>query len=111
MKNKFTFRFSAVVTLLLLCIGFQTKAQLTVTDNQTATQLVQALTGSGVTVLNPTMVCPAISNAKFTVTGTSNLGIDSGIIMTSGRAMTVGTTQGVNGPNIGAGPGAGTTGP
>ncbi len=86
-------------------------SQLSVTDNQTAAQLVQALTGAGVTVLNPTMVCPAISNGVFTVTGTSNLGIDSGIVLTSGRAMTVGANQGVNGPNTGAGPSQGTSGP
>ena len=107
--NKILFRF------FLFCVASvastQSFGQLTVTDNQTAAQLVQALTGSGVTVLNPTLVCPAISNAVFTVTGTSNLGIDSGIVLTSGRAMTAGAQQGVNGANTGAGPSANTTGP
>ena len=111
MKNKFTFSVSAFLTLLLACTGFGAMAQLTVTDNQTAAQLVQSLTGEGVVVLNPTMTCPAISNAVFKVTGSSNLGIDSGIVLTSGRAMTSPAGQGVNGPSIGAGPGAATTGP
>jgi gliding motility-associated-like protein len=111
MKRTFTLSRLLVTTLVLTALSFVSRAQLAVTDNQTAAALVQALTGEGVVVLNPTMVCPTMSNAIFKVTGTTNLGIDSGIVLTSGRAMTVGTTQGVNGPNTGDGPGQGTSGP
>src|SRR5690606_22264290 len=100
--------------LICICNCFfllPASAQLTVVDNQTAAQLVAKLTGEGVVTLNPTMTCPGISNGVFTVTGTSNLGLDSGIVLTSGRAMTNGALEGVNGPNIGAGPGAATSGP
>lgn len=93
---------SCIVFLCLLVTT--TKAQLTVTDNQTAAQLVQRLTGEGVVVLNPTLNCAPIANGVFNVTGTTNLGIDSGIVLTSGRAMTSAAGQGVNGPNTGAGP-------
>jgi len=99
--------------LICICNCFfllPASAQLTVVDNQTAAQLVAKLTGEGVVTLNPTMTCPGISNGVFTVTGTSNLGLDSGIVLTSGRAMTNGALEGVNGPNIGAGPGAATSG-
>ncbi|WP_118949653.1 choice-of-anchor L domain-containing protein [Taibaiella helva] len=95
-------RRSILFLCLLLIPGFAIYAQLVVVDNQTATQLVERLTGSGVTVLNPTLTCPGLSNAVFN--GTSNLGIDSGIILTSGRAMTSPAGIGVNGPNTG-GPG------
>lgn len=100
--NKALLKFSLFLCFIgLLATG--ARAQLTVTDNQTATQLVNALTGSGVVVLNPTLTCPGLSNAVFTVAGASNLGIDSGIILTSGRAMTIPGSQGVNGPNGGLG--------
>lgn len=70
-----------------------------VVDNQTALALVQKLTGEGVIVLNPVLNCAGIANGVFNVIGTSNLGIDSGIVLTSGRAMTSPAGSGVNGPN------------
>jgi gliding motility-associated-like protein len=110
MKRTFTFSRILVAMLVMTAMSFVSRAQLSVTANQTAAALVQALTGEGVVVLNPTMTCPTASNGVFTVTGVSNLGLDSGIVLTSGQAQTVGAVQGVNGPNIGAGPSLGTTG-
>ncbi|PSK94135.1 choice-of-anchor L domain-containing protein [Taibaiella chishuiensis] len=92
-----------------LTLPFQ-ESGMTVIDNRTAAQLVEKLTGAGVVVLNPTMTCPGISNGTFNIIGVSNLGLDSGIVLTSGRAMTTPVNQGVNGPNIGAGPAAFTSG-
>lgn len=96
---------------LLLFISFFysmfASAQIEVVDNQTAQQLAQTLVGQGVIMLNPTLNCTDIANGKFSLlSGTTNLGIDSGIILTSGRALTLSTfEQGVNGPNNGgAGP-------
>ena len=111
MKQRQTLWLAAVLTLVLTGTGLRSQAQITVADNQTAVQLVQALSGAGVVVINPSLTCPGISNGKFTVTGTSNLGIDSGIVLTSGRAMTAGTQEGVNGASTGPGPSAGTSGP
>jgi hypothetical protein len=54
------------------------------------------LTGNGVVVTNPTLNCPMQANGLF-FTVASNLGLDSGIILTSGRAQTVGTLIGANG--------------
>ena len=88
----------------LCCQAFMAAAQIDVVDNQTAQSLAQSLVGQGVIMLNPVLNCPGVANGKFAVIGTSNLGIDSGIVLTSGRAMTVGTLQGVNGPSINAGP-------
>lgn len=48
---------------------------------------------------NATLVCPTNASGDFVVGPLpSNLGIDSGIVMTSGRAATVGSNIGVNGP-------------
>jgi len=71
------------------------RAQLVVQDNQTAAALAQTLTGQGVILLNPTMSCPGISNGKFT--SNTALGLDSGIVLTSGRAQSIAGQIGVSG--------------
>jgi len=86
---------------LLLLLGIISgsigaSAQIDVVDNQTAQTLAQTLTGAGVILINPTLNCAGIANGKFT-TISSNLGIDSGIILATGRAMTSGAAYGVNG--------------
>lgn len=70
-------------------------------DNATALELVQTLTGIGVTVLNATMnsTCPTSARGKFNFFGPNDLGIDSGIVMTNGRVVTTSSNgpYGVNG--------------
>jgi gliding motility-associated-like protein len=58
-------------------------AQLVVTQNNIADQLAQALVGPGVTVTNATLSAASPATGMFTQTNT-NLGIDEGIILTSG---------------------------
>ncbi len=73
-------------------------AQVTVTPNNQATVLAQTLLGTGVTLSNATLDCGAAPQGStnygsglFTVTS-SNLGMDSGIVLTCGQASTsVGT--------------------
>lgn len=86
---------------LLLLINISSKAQVTVVDNQTAAALANTLVGDGITLLNPTLTCPGISNGIFKVTGTTNLGLDSGLVLTSGQAASNASAIGVNGPNGG----------
>jgi gliding motility-associated-like protein len=77
------------VLLLGLCILFampRSQAQLTIVDNVTAAQLVDKLVGVGVITLNPTMTCR--TGGAGTFSGISNLGIDSGIVLTTGAAKT-----------------------
>lgn len=82
----------------LLCAG-GARAQLIVADSLTATQLVNKLIGNGIVVLNPTLGCPGIANGEFKISGTSNLGIDSGAVLTTGRVVTTSAWQpGVNAP-------------
>jgi len=90
-------------TVLLMNIAL---AQINLVDNQTAEDLVEALIGEGVTYSNATLVCNPLGNAKFVVED-SNLGIDSGIVLTSGRAITSGSNPGINGdPSLQAGSGS-----
>ncbi|XZF15173.1 choice-of-anchor L domain-containing protein [Chitinophagaceae bacterium MMS25-I14] len=71
-------------------------AQINVSGNKTAQELAAQLTGTGVTVLNPVLTCPSIANGTFKVVS-SNLPLDSGIVLTTGRAETQQNYYGVNG--------------
>ncbi|PQJ11348.1 hypothetical protein CJD36_005980 [Flavipsychrobacter stenotrophus] len=73
-------------------------AQINVAGGQTASVLAQKLAGQGVTVLNAVLRCPSQANGLFTVVS-SNLGLDSGIVLTTGRAESVLGSYGVNGPS------------
>ncbi len=84
------------LALTALLLSIPSFAQLTIVDNVTAAQLVDKLVGTGVTTLNPTLTCN--NNAFGTFAGTSNLGIDSGIVLTTGAARTNGGNIGVNSP-------------
>lgn len=88
----------SLVLLSFLCAA-PAKAQINVTAGQTALQLAQKLTGPGITIVNPVLSCPSNANGVFKVV-TSNLGIDSGILLTTGRAATTGTSYGANGPQV-----------
>lgn len=87
-----------LILILLVCAStFSMRAQITINGNQTATILAQKLVGAGVTISNPTLNCDPNGNGTFTVT-TSNLGLDSGIILTSGVAQSAPGINGANGP-------------
>ncbi len=85
-----------LITLLLLLFHYVSFGQINVSAAQTAAALAQKLAGEGVTILNPTLTCPAIANGIFRVVN-SNLGLDSGIVLTTGRAVTAGSSYGING--------------
>ncbi|MGB3947013.1 MAG: choice-of-anchor L domain-containing protein [Bacteroidia bacterium] len=58
------------------------KAQLTFNSSMNANQMAQMLAGSGISISNATLNCPTGASGSFT--GTSSLGIQNGIILTSG---------------------------
>src|ERR1044071_1117417 len=84
-------------SLFLLSLTSSSKAQIAITANQTAIALVQQLVGNGVVVTSASLSCPQNANGVFTTTGLSNLGIDSGVILTSGLAATTSAGTGGNG--------------
>jgi len=104
MKLKF---FTKVIPFLLLPLLMQLSAaaQIAVTDNASAMQLAQYLTGEGVITLNPVLngTCPGTAVGKFTYNGTpATIGIDSGVVLTCGRVVninaTIQTQTGINAP-------------
>lgn len=104
--NKFlptTFtRYSSVKNLILfICLWFgsifQTHAQIIITPNITAAALINRLAGSGITYLNPILTCPNNASGKFDNGMSSSVLVDSGIVLTTGRALSNGANYGVNG--------------
>jgi gliding motility-associated-like protein len=61
-------------------------AQLTVNTTVNPNQLIQSLIGSGLAVSNITMNCPPGAYGTFSNGNTTNLGINSGIMLTTGTA-------------------------
>ena len=65
-------------------------AQLTVNTNSTPTQLVQnVLVGNGVTVSNITFTGAPVAIGEFNGGGTTNLGLTSGIVLSTGKVIDV----------------------
>ncbi|HTO14891.1 MAG TPA: choice-of-anchor L domain-containing protein [Edaphocola sp.] len=83
-----------IILIALLFNNNKASAQLTIDDNQTAQDLVNMLVGQGVITLNPTLSCLPAANGKFF--GTSNLGIDSGIILSTGAIKSGPGVIGIN---------------
>ena len=90
--------FGLLVTLFLA--GEQSQAQVTVTGTYTATQLANFLTGTGVTTFGATLTCAPLGYGEFRVVS-STLGIDSGVVLTCGTAITSGAATGVDGAAAG----------
>ncbi|MEZ5045544.1 MAG: choice-of-anchor L domain-containing protein [Chitinophagaceae bacterium] len=91
-----------LVIILFLFSNFYSFSQFTVTNGFTATQLVDKLVGSGVVYSNATLTCNSNANGFFSNATTSSLTMDSGIVLTTGRATTsyLGTTISDIGTNL-----------
>jgi hypothetical protein len=87
---------TSVVGMLIMLLSFlsftQGHAQLVATSGQTAAALAAALAGPGIVVSNATLTCPSVANGTFSGgSSTTNLGINNGIVLTSGRVNPGGT--------------------
>ena len=79
---------ATVSFIAILSIGLA-QAQLNVSTAMTPTQLVEnVLLGGGVTASNVTYTGVTMSRGSFT-TGTSNLGLNAGVILSTGDVMTI----------------------
>lgn len=64
------------------------QAQVFITANQTATALAQRLAGPGITITNANLTCASGANGIFAVQS-SNLGLDSGIVLSTGLVLNI----------------------
>jgi gliding motility-associated-like protein len=89
---------------LFLCAVFgciQASAQLIITTNTDATALAQKLVGEGVLISNATLTNNFISTGFFNNIAGTTIGIDSGIVLTNGRAKSVSSSLvGLDGDGI-----------
>ena len=81
---------------LLACCSFA-HAQMDVTTNSNAIALAQRIAGEGVAVSNVSLTGNANMTGFFKNLGNNKIAIDSGIILTNGRAKTVGSGLGMDG--------------
>ena len=86
-----------LVGLLLLSAVVTTHAQLQIVPQANAQALAQKLVGPGVTISNVTLTGSNLSTAFFHNLGGTALGLDSGIVLSTGRVLTDGA-NGLNGP-------------
>ncbi len=76
-------------------------AQLIITTQSNAQALAQRLVGDGVTISNVTLSADPVSTGFFRNAGGTNIGLDSGIVLTNGRAKTLSQFDiGVDGDNF-----------
>ena len=79
-----------ILGILILLTSKSTFAQLQITESTVAQDLAQKLVGNGVTITNATLtpVGGVIPTGFFTNLGQTTIGLDSGIVITNGRART-----------------------
>jgi hypothetical protein len=90
---------NVLVLISAFAISFQANAQLSVDATATPADMVAAITGGGILVSNISYVGGPQSSGTFSCSGTCNLGVGSGIILTSGYAPLIIGQNDV--PNIG----------
>ena len=74
----------SLLVAMLMATALVSNAQLTVTPQSDLQQLAASITGPGVQISNPTITCHPLGFGEFSFTG-SQLGVDEGVILTTGR--------------------------
>ena len=87
---------SLFLAFLVLAVS-TVNAQLQMTTNTVASQLAQKLVGEGVTISNATISGSPLASGFFKNLGGNNIGLDSGIVLSTGRVQTAGTAYGFDG--------------
>lgn len=68
--------------IIFISLSVPAKSQIVVSDTADAWDLIRTLVGSGVTVTSPTLVCPTLASGTFS--GSTTLGINKGVVLTTG---------------------------
>ena len=84
----------SVLFILFALVG---QAQLTITNSTNAQALAQYLVGEGITISNVTLSGSPLASGFFKHLGGTQIGLDSGIVLSSGRVATSGTNEGFDG--------------
>lgn len=92
-----TLKYFVISLMAFSAIYFQSQAQLQVNGNLTPEEMVQFFVGSGINYSNVLYTGADTARGIFTNGGTTNLGVDHGLALTSG------TIQNIPGPNNNSG--------
>lgn len=93
-----TGKFYCFGVLLLIFISLKTEAQLIITPHPNAQALAQRLVGDGVSISNVSFTGnPLMASFFLNRANRTNIGIDSGIVLTTGKAKSIGTNWGTDG--------------
>jgi gliding motility-associated-like protein len=84
----------SVLFILFFIVGH---AQLNITTSTNAQALAQYLVGDGISISNVTLTGSPLASGFFKHLGGTQIGLDSGIVLSSGRVATSGTDEGLNG--------------
>lgn len=77
---------SLLLSFLFVLVTMGVTAQLNLNTAATGNDLANAIVGSGVTITNVTLDCAPGGSAIFTDGNTTNIGLDDGILLTTGAA-------------------------
>ncbi len=95
-----TLLYKIIFIAILLLIRTNVSAQLQITSANNAVQLAQKLVGDGVIISNVSFTGSLQMAGFFYNNGGTNIGIDSGIVLTSGRAKTRQPDIGMDGDGV-----------
>jgi len=99
--KKFTIKHICFFLCLSVWVSLDAHAQLTVAAGQPAAVLAAKLAGPGITISSPVLTCATVASGTF-VSVLTPLSIDSGIILTSGKAVSaIGTESSLASTNNG----------
>jgi gliding motility-associated-like protein len=87
-----------LICFVLMLMGSNAMGQLQVNTISNAQQLAQYLVGEGVVISNVTLSGSPLSSGLFKNISGTNIGLDSGIVLSTGRVETSGNSAGLNGP-------------
>ena len=92
----FLYRLFILLIITLLSFNF-CEAQLQIISQSNAQALAQRLVGNGVLISNVSLIADPQATGFFNNISGTSIGIDSGIVLTNGKALTVGGNWGLDG--------------
>ena len=92
--------FRLFIGFFVMLISLGANAQLNINSNVTATQMISSLIGQGIAVSNVQLNCAQGAYGTFSNGATTNLGINNGILLTTGSADTAGSPNATSGLDV-----------
>ena len=80
---------SHLLAVILCLFVFASQSQLLISNNGSAASVIAGnFVGTGIAISNPTISCPSNSYGTFTNGQTTNIGISSGVVLSTGNIVT-----------------------